>query len=514
MDILRVLKAIKRWKFTVVGVSFIAFALIALAPNRTAGPEIQLFESRAKILLTPPSKGVAAFGGRGSVGFDQAQSWFADATILQELFKSEDLLRRVAEASGSKQSWQELRNSITVQPISQNAASVKLFQLSAVTNDPKSSQKVTRLVTEEFSNYVQEISAKEFAGTRKFIEELVTEAEQRRLQAEERLMAVREKYLGAPSDLEVNSQQSALETQRREIGQSIPNLQAEVSALSSFLNGETQAPPWAVMERASASLSSLETEVTNNQLKLEQAREVYTEENDHVVSAKARLDRAKQLYQKGLQDYARSLRDSKSLQLQQLSTREQSLSSRLNSLLAAQMTPEDRREVQKLERELSVWEENHLSLSQQLYQARVEEQSSRRQGSVTVLEQPLTGMPFIPEGTKIRAPGPGKMKKLATALPFCLILGVAAGLLREYLSSSMKLRPRVEEILEIPVIAVIPACPSELTVEWELFKRPMIPSSDIPNQSPQNGKSKALSATNGAANGSSSRQVETYRRPE
>ena len=37
----------------------------------------------------------------------------------------------------------------------------------------------------------------------------------------------------------------------------------------------------------------------------------------------------------------------------------------------------------------------------------------------------------------------------------------------------MRLRPKVEEALEIPVIAVIPSTPSELTVDWERFKRPL-----------------------------------------
>lgn len=510
MDILKAFKAIKRWKFTVLGVSLTAFFLLALAPS-PAPTELTTFESRAKILLTPPSRGVSAFGGRGGSVLDNSQSWFADPLVLQELIKSEDLLRRVAEGSGSELSWGSLRSLINVEPLSTNGSNVKLFQLSVITEDPKASQKITRLVTEEFSKYVQEISAKEFASTRKFIENLVVEAEQRRLQAEERLMAVREKYLGSPSDLEVNSQQSALDSQRRELGQNIPGLQAEISALNSFLNGQTNTPPWTVVERANASLSSLETEVTNNRLKLEQAREVYTEENENVVAAKSRLERSEQAYQQGLKEYAKSLHDSKSLQLQQLVAREQSVAARLNSLLASQMTPEDRREVQKLERELSVWEENHLSLTQQLYQARVEEQSSRRQGSVTVLEQPLPGIPFVPEGTTLKGPGPSKIKKMVMGLPLCLFLGIAAGILREYLSTSMKLRPRIEEVLEIPVIAVIPSTPSELTVDWERFKRPLISAPELASTSSFKANGHTNGHTNG--NGKNHSREDTFRRP-
>ena len=509
MDILKAIKALKRWKLTVLFVSFGAFFLLALAPTPTAPVAIPRYESRAKILLTPPSGGGNAFGSRGGgVGFNPSQSWFADPTILQEVFKSEELLRRVATEAGSKTPWESLRGAIMINPLSHNGSDVKLFQLSVTTEDPKTSQKISRLITEEFSRYVQEISAKEFASTRKFIEELVAEAEQRRLEAEERLMMVREKYLGAPSDSEVTSQQAALESQRREVGQNIPGLQAELATLETFLNNEGATPPWAVVEKANSTLSSLEAEVAGNRLKLEQAREVYTEENENVVTAKNRLARSERAYQDGLREYAKSLRNNKSQQLQQLISREQSLSGRLNALLSAQMTPGDRREVQKLERELTVWEENQLSLTQQLYQARVEEQSSRRQGSVTVLEQPQPGSPAVVEGATLTRPAPSKVKRLAMGLPLCIFLGLAAAILREYLSTSLKLRPRVEEILEIPVLAVIPSVSTELSVDWEQFKRPPLPTA-ITEQN-GNGKAKVLAAQlSSFENGSSQKRDST-----
>jgi capsular polysaccharide biosynthesis protein len=471
MDFVKALKALQRWRWTVMVVAVTSFALVALAPSND-GNIVTQYLSESKILLTPPSGNISARGGQGVVGVDMGQSWFADPTVLTELLQSEELLTRVAEGSGSKLTWNSIREMVQVEPLSQGAQGIKLFKLSVTAADPKESQKVTRLITEEFATYVQELSAREFASTRKFVEELVVEAEQRRMQAEEKLMAVREKYLGAPSDAEVSSKQNGIESQRLTVSQQIPALQAEVEALKAYLDGQTASPPWAVLNTGdtAGANGSLEAQVSENRLKLAQLREIYTEENENVVVAKARLARSEELYQQGLKEYVTSLYNSKTLELQQLVAREQTLSTQLNQLLSSQMSPDDRRALQKLERELTVWEENHLALLQQLYQARVVEQSSRRQGSVNILEQPRPGQPILEQDA---VAGSSRAKKMAMAIPFCLILGCAAALLREYLSSSLKLRPRIEETLELPVIAVIPATPSELTIEWERFKRPL-----------------------------------------
>ncbi len=473
MDILHVIKAVKRYRWIFIGVTLLSLALITFgSPTPAPHQPVTQYMSQAKILLTPPSGNVNAFtGGRSMVGLDMAQSWFADPTVLKELLASEELLRRVASQVSEPVPWESLRGLVQIEPLSMSSRGVQLFQLSVTSAEPKLAQQISQQITEQFSNYVQEISAREFASTRKFIEELVLEADERRLEVEDKLVAIRELYLDTPSDVQLQTDLAALNSQRQELKVNLPALQAELEGLQGYLTGQTSSPPWSVLQKGDAALTSLESQVTEARIQLEQAREIYTEENDNVVSAKLRLKRSEELYQSGLHEYAKSLYESKAMEMQQIASREQSLTQQLNALLANQMTPEDRRTVQKLERELTVWEENHLALTQQLYQARVVEQSSRRQGSVTVLEQPLPGTPIIAEAPKSR--GLSRNKKLALAIPFCLLLGIGAALLKDYLSTSMKLRPRIEEILELPVIAVIPASPSELVEEWEKFKRPL-----------------------------------------
>jgi len=401
-------------------------------------------------------------------GADLSQSWFADEIILNELMLSEELLGRVAEQSEKQIPWHELKSKISVNPLSRNQRGLTLFALSVEDTDPKEAQKLTRMVADEFVKYVQELSAQEFANTRRFIEELVLEAEQRRLSAEEALMTVREKYLGLPTDEEIASRQDSLESQRQEIQREIGSLRAMVASIKTYTSGDSATTPWAVRQEAQGALDGLESNVAEQKLELAKLREVYTDDSNTVKAASQRLATAERLYQEGLDDYVASLYNDKSTQLQQLLANSQSISAQLNDLLRNRMSDEDRRTLAKLERERTLWEENHLGLLQQLYQARVVEQSSRRQGSVNILEQPRLGSPVASNTVSST-----KAKKLALAIPFCIIMGLGAAFLKDYLTTSMRLRSKVEEALELPVIAVIPSTPSELTVDWERYKRPL-----------------------------------------
>lgn len=475
MDFVKAIKVVKARKWTVISVAVLAFCLVAVAP-KPKPPEIApTYTSTAKLLMTPPSSNVRAFGGQSApVDF----SWFADPDLLTELLRSEELLERISRAANSSVSQQELAYAIQVQPLNQNSRNARMFKLSVSSKDPLEAQKLTRLVSDEFVRYVEDLSAKEFSSTRKFIEELVIEAEGRRDEAETALLTVREKYLGAASDENVLMQARSIEGRLNEIVRGESAAQAQVNALGSYLDGSAVNPPWEVISSSSGSLGKLEANVADKKLELAKLRDIYTENNEKVLTAKRQLEDADAMYQSAVRETVESLYKSKNEQFQQMRMERGSLASELNTLLASRMTDDDRRQVSKHQRELDVWEQNHLNLQQQLYQARVMEQSSRRQGSVNVLEKPGVGVvAYDPNAAgKMLAPSQGAMKRNFMAIPFCLILGIAAAFVQEYLTSSTKLRPRVEEMLEMPVLAVIPSTPSELTVDWELFKRPQAES--------------------------------------
>jgi len=469
LDFHKAIKILSAQRWVFLSVALVSFALVALAPTRET-QVVPIYKSRAKILLTPSSGNVRAYGGTVSAGVNWSQQWFADEVILKELLASEKLLSRVSEKSDRQLPWFELKGKMSIDPISSDHRGVKLFAIEYQDFDPKETQKMARLVADEFATYVQELSAQEHANTRKFIEQLVEEAEQRRLGADEALMAIREKYLGMPTDEEITHRQQDLESERQELSREVSSLQAEVASISSYTSGSVAGAPWAVRQEQTGAIGSLEQNVADLKLDLAKKREVYTDDSDVVKAAQKRLETANSLYQESLGEYVQSLYNDKSTHLRQLIKKSQSVSAQLNSLLQQRMTQEDRRELAKLERKRNLWEENHLSLLQQLYQARVVEQASRRAGSVNILEQPRLGAP-VATASPVATP---RSKKIALAIPFCLIMGIGAAFLRDHLYSSLRLRPRIEEALEIPVIAVIPSTPSELTVDWERFKRPLV----------------------------------------
>ena len=334
-----------------MGVALLALVLVALAPEKKVVDAPTVYESSSKILFTPSSGSVRAYGGTVSAGPDYSQAWFTDETILNEVILSEELLSRVSAASEHQTPWFQLKNQITIEPMSKYGRGVNLLLLKFQGTDPKETQKLTRLLSDEFANYVQEISAQEYASTRRFIEELVLEAEQRRLSAEEELMTVRERYLGLPTDEEIRNRQQALESQRQEAQREIGALQAEIASIKAYRDGGGNRAPWVVLEQAQGAISGLEQNVADQKLELAKKREVYTDDSEVVKTAQARLATAEQLYASALEEYVESLYTDKSTRLQQAITNSQSLSAQLNDLLRYRMSDDDRRELAKLERQ-------------------------------------------------------------------------------------------------------------------------------------------------------------------
>jgi len=128
-----------------------------------------------------------------------------------------------------------------------------------------------------------------------------------------------------------------------------------------------------------------------------------------------------------------------------------------------------------------VWQENYLSLTRQLYQLRVLEQASRRQGAITILERPQAGIEVIAKKDKKAPMDP--TTRFLIGLPFCFAFGAGAALLADYLFASLRLQPRIEEALNLPVIALIPQ-----GERWERVKKEAVSrgsesvSAEIPAQ--------------------------------
>lgn len=472
MDILRSLRALRDRKGIFFLATLLALFALVFAPSTTV-KEAKLYQSSAKILVTPSSSaGSVAASGANGVTPNAVQAWFADESTLRELVTSEELLNRVIAKLKISQNWMTLRGQITVAPVrnDQTSRATNLYRLAAFAADPETSRKLASTLGDEFTLYVQELSAREYSNTRRFLEELVGEAE-RKVKASEAIVAkMRKEDVADAGPMSPYAQQSqSLTGQKTQLAVEEGKLRSQVEALQHYTqNANGSAPPWAIVEQKSPNLTALETELGQRRMKLDELNQYFVPGSPMVKDQEDKVAKIQETYNRELQSYIQSLLREKTLALEQTHNSLGTVTGQLDNLLGKQLTPGERLQKATAERQLQMWQENYLSLTKQLYQLRVLEQASRRQGAITILERPQAGTEAVSPGKKEPM---NPLLRFALGVPFCFLFGAGAALAADYLFASMRLQPRIEEALNLPVIALIPPVPKDLTDRWDRMKK-------------------------------------------
>ena len=456
MDVRRIILAITHRKGLFAAFFLLSVCIFVLIPQAST-----MYESCAKVLLTP-SNAPVAFGDQGRSFGDP--NWLSDEATLRELVSSERVMKRVIQAAGLKMEWLDLRERVILEPLSGGLNNrVTLFALGCEDEDPKNAQKIAQALADEFVKSVEELSAREFSSTRRFLEELVAEAQEKVDVTSDKLLGITTSHADKAEGTVLAESQNDLETERRKMRDESAMLEAEVGAMQRFLAGQLDTPPWSVLGQDTG-LRQMEGAVGEARLKLVELQQRYTDDNQQVIEQKAKLAKVQQLYQGRLTAYVQSLHAEKSRSLAEKRSRLSSVQARLSELRNRQLTPQQKRDVAKLERQLQTWEENHLTLVKQLYQARVVEQSSRRQGSIDVLENPYPGQ--ISKKKKRH----GLAMIYGLGIPFSLIAATLMVMGIEYFFANLRLVPRIESTLGIPMLAIIPPVSNALAKNWEDYK--------------------------------------------
>ncbi len=467
MDLWKSLRVIRYRKWTFLLVSLAAFLVAVLIPrNNVVTPPPPTYQSTAKVLITPQNlntqvsdPGVAPVGPAAPL-----TAWFADEITFHELLTSEALLSRVAAKLPGQPSWLVLRAQIEVKPLSQR--SLAIFTISVTGANAKEAQQATDVLISEFVEYVQELSSKEFAATRRYLEELIAQANVRiqKTQADlERVSA------GLPSQEETDQQarqRVELEAQNAALSEQIDGLRNQVSQLNAFISGASKTPPWEILVQKDAALSGLAEDLSKERLALLELEKVYNEDNEQLLTQRKRVADQEALYLKQVAAVVQSLAGDKSRELAEKEGLLAANKSRLEALRSKRVPESARLKVERLKRQLDMHQESYIELVRQLNRARVNELSSRRQGAITVLERPLPGQP-----TFVFVPPTRSYKQLFLALPLCLLLGAGAALLADYLQASLRLQPRIEAMMDLPILAVIPQLAPEVTQSWDEIKQ-------------------------------------------
>lgn len=474
MDTRRLLVTLRQQVWLVLGLALVVLAGFVLLPE--LGKKV-VYVSRAKILLNPSQRNRTNNElGSGMAGGLDSGNWLADEQTLGELLTSERLLSRVCSICNLKKSWQELRDDVVFEPLSVDfMRKVSLFSIAIEDPSPEQSRKLTQSMVQEFLTYVEELSAREFANTRRFLEELVAEAKEKVDDTEEKLLTITSSHPEAAENNVVATSLENLENEKRKFRDEVAQLEAEIGSVQSFVSGDTGALPTVLTSKSDTSLSQLQAAVDNARLKLLELEQLYTAENVQVVEQRAKLNKLQQLYATRCQQAADVVLQEKSRVVAEKRKQIQLCEARISDIRNRQLSPMEKRQVAKLERQLNMWEENHLNLVKQLYQARVIEQSSRREGAITILESP--GLGIRAKEKMSRSVG----ARVGLGLPFSVGVAVAVVVCMEMLGASLRLVPKIESSLGVSVLAVIPPVNPELVQLWESYKREETLPDDLPS---------------------------------
>lgn len=459
MDLRRFLLIVRQHVWLLVALTVASLAAFLLLPQLGART---VYVSTAKVLLTPSKTSI---GSESYRGYEQG-NWLSEESTLKELVTSERLLSRVCQVCSVRGSWQELRDRVTLEPLSTDyARRVNLFAISVQDESAKQAQKLTEAAVSEFTNYVEELSAREFANTRRFLEELVAEAKERVDDTEEKLLQITTAHADAKQSETMAESLVALDADKRKVREEIAVLEAEVGSVQSFLSRDSAVLPPSLLQTPDPTVTQLETAAAEARLKLLELEQLYNDDNPRVREQRAKYEKMRDMYQSRMSEFANSAIQEKSQLLAQKRKQLQAIEDRIQEVRNQQLSPAEKRQVAKLERQLSMWEDNHLNLVKQLYQARVVEQSSRRQGAISVLESP--GLGALAKAKKSRS----LTSRLAIGLPFCLSFSLACILSLELLGASLRLLPKIERALGVPVLSVIPPLGEDMAEVWECYKR-------------------------------------------
>ncbi len=484
----------RKWEF--LAATLVALVLLGLTADRGLAPTV--YVSRAKVLLTPPSFVSEKDPTQGAT----LKVWFADQNLLKELILSQELMGRVSSRLGLADGGASLRERVELRPVSQNQGQVTLLSISVSASTGTESKKCTQALVEEFISYVEELSAREFASTRQFLEDLVAEARTNLDKTETAILKWQEEHeavsveeaLAALADRE-----GQLESEKTRLQQEVAGLGSELGQLQGFVAGRSATPPWAVLGEERAGLTSLQSDVSKQRLKLAELRQVFTEESQQIREQSQRLRTVEGVYATELDATVRSYVEEKQAALGKASAALKTVDSGLAEVRKRRDVGDQRLKLARLQRQLGMYEENYNALMTQLYRARVAEQGSRRSGAISMLEAPTQGQPTVV------VERPSNVKRLLVGFPFCLIFGFTVALLLDYLASSMRIRPRIEETLNLPVLGSIPRLPDQLAEEWEALKSTAVRELVAVGSASGNGHGNGNGNGSGSGNGNGHR---------
>lgn len=449
------------WIVLIAGIGL----FLVLNTHKTIGPAPPPhYVSTAKLLMNPPRP--ISYGEVAQL--NPSTNWMANLTILSELMLGRDLLTRVAHRARVDQSWSDLRGDIELKQLAGDSNQVTLLQVNVTESDPKTSEIICKALVDEFIVYSQELSAKEFASTRKFLQGLVDEARSRLAPAEGDLLEWRKHHkvldAGQVASERLNNL-THLQQQYETAVQKVIRLRNDITSLRYSLAHPSTAPPWLILADKPEGVTAMQERLAQARLKLADLERVYEPTAQVVRMQRAAVDEARELLERELAQYIQSLLTSRELEMRSAEAAIKATRQAISKMPDTGTIARDQLEYARLERQISTWDRNYQGLVSDLYRARLAEQSSSRQGAISVVQEPEPG-------TAVFSAAPHETRRsLPVNIVLSVLFGISSAFAVEYLMMSMHVRTRIEETLGVPVMGAIPRLPREYVKAWDEMKQ-------------------------------------------
>lgn len=339
-----------------------------------------------------------------------------------------------------------------------------IIQIKVMDSDPIRAVRVSNAVALVFSNFYQEISHQNAMANAEFLQEEVTKAESNLDRAQERLRAYkREKGIASmPEGIEATvGSLNAAQQQRDQASAQLAEAQQRLASVKAQLRRES---PNRVVEEGSTDspiVQQLETQVATLKTRLVEAQAKYYDVHPTVQSLKKSLSDA----QSKLEDERKKIRTRHSIivnpvyqtlleQKSQLESDANGYAARLAKLDDAvgraegNLMPGEDVELARLQQEFLDAQALASNVKQRFYQANLDEKDTSETGAIRLVDRAL-----VAEGPI----GRSRSSYLMMGLVLSLIVGVGLALTLETLDNRIRSNIDVEQLLSLPVNALIPA---------------------------------------------------------
>jgi len=344
------------------------------------------------------------------------------------------------------------------------AANTDIIEIRVKDGDPNNAVQIANAVAMVFASYYQEISHQNAETNVRALEEEVAKAERDLDLAESALKSYKkEKGMAAlPEGTNVVlANITETQHQRDQAAAQLAEAQQRLASINQQLARES---PTKVVEEGTTDsplVQQLEAQVASLKIKLSEAQAKYYDVHPTVqdlkqslADAQAKLESEKKKFRMRQNIVANPIRQSLLAQKSQLESDVKGFSARVSQLDAAlerakgSLAPGEDVKLQRLQQEFLDSQARCSAVKERLNQARLDEKDTSATGAIRLVDKAVAARGPI---------GKSRSSYLVMGLILSLIVGVGLALMLETLDNRIRSNVDVEQLLSLPVNALIPS---------------------------------------------------------